>query len=55
MEVAYRAGHFRRPRDSIGEEVAETLDISAPTLHGHLRKAEDAILGELFETDHRSK
>ena len=54
MEAAYRAGYFQWPRDSTAEEVAETLDISAPTLHAHLRKAEDALLGELFEPDRRS-
>jgi PAS domain-containing protein len=54
MEAAYRAGYFRWPRDSTAEEIAETLDISAPTLHAHLRKAEDTLLGKLFETDGRS-
>ena len=55
MEAAYRAGYFQWPRDSTAEEVAETLDISAPTLHAHLRKAEDALLGELFEPERRSE
>jgi predicted DNA binding protein len=55
MEVAYRAGYFRWPRDSTAEEVAETLDISAPTLHAHLRKAEDSLLGKLFEPESRSR
>lgn len=51
LEVAYRAGYFRWPRDSTAEEVAEMLDISRPTFHAHLRKAEANLLGELFETD----
>ena len=49
LEAAYRAGYFGWPRESTGEEVADALDISAPTLHGHLRKAEERLLADLFE------
>ena len=49
VEVAYRAGYFNWPRDSTAEEVAESLDISSPTLHNHLRQAEQSLLGDLFE------
>jgi len=48
LEAAYRAGYFGWPRDSTAEEVASVLDISAPTLHAHLRKAEEQILADLF-------
>lgn len=51
LEAAYRAGYFRWPRDSSAEEVAEMLDISRPTLHAHLRKAEEQLFGELFDGD----
>lgn len=51
IEAAYRAGYFNWPRDSTAEEVAETLDISSATLHSHLRKAEQSLLAELFDTD----
>ncbi|SDX76093.1 histidine kinase N-terminal 7TM domain-containing protein [Halobellus clavatus] len=51
LEVAYRAGYFEWPRESSAEEVAETLDISRPTFQGHLRKAEDALLKHLFDTE----
>lgn len=51
IEAAYRAGYFSWPRDSTAEEVAESLDISAPTLHSHLRKAEETLLSDLFERD----
>ncbi|WP_436903516.1 histidine kinase N-terminal 7TM domain-containing protein [Halovenus halobia] len=54
IEAAYRAGYFNWPRDSNAEEVAETLDISSATLHSHLRKAEQSILAELFDTDRES-
>ena len=50
LEAAYRAGYFGWPRDSTAEEVATVLDISAPTLHAHLRKAEEQILADLFDS-----
>lgn len=49
LEAAYRAGYFGWPRDSTAEEVAAALDISAPTLHAHLRKAEASLFAELFD------
>jgi len=49
LEAAYRAGYFDWPRESTAEVVAESLDLSPPTLHGHLRKAEAAILSALLD------
>ncbi len=49
LEAAYRAGYYDWPRDSTAEDVAETLDIAAPTLHAHLRKAEGSVLADLFD------
>jgi len=51
LEAAYRAGYYDWPRESTAEQVAETLSIAPPTLHGHLRKAERAVLSVLFDTD----
>lgn len=48
LEAAYRAGYFDWPRESTAEEVADALGISAPTFHGHLRKAERSVIDELF-------
>jgi PAS domain S-box-containing protein len=48
LEMAYHAGFFEWPRRVSGEEVAETMDISPPTFHQHLRKAERKILDSLF-------
>jgi predicted DNA binding protein/PAS domain-containing protein len=48
LEAAYRAGYFEWPRESSAEEVAESLDISAATLHGHLRKAEGRLVDTFF-------
>lgn len=49
VETAYRAGYFDWPRDSTAEEVADSLDIAAPTFHAHLRKAESSLLDGLFD------
>jgi PAS domain S-box-containing protein len=48
MEAAYQAGYFAWPRESTAEEVASSLDLTAPTLHGHLRKAQETIFSELL-------
>jgi len=49
LEVAYRAGYFGWPRDSSAEEVADTMDITAATFHGHLRKAQKHLLDDVFD------
>lgn len=51
LEAAYRSGYFGWPRDSTAEEVAESLDISSPTLHNHIRKAEGVIMRELLDEE----
>jgi|GEM_PF-793465 len=55
LEVAYRAGYFGWPRDSSAEEVADTMDISAATLHGHLRKAQKHLLDDVFDSQSSSR
>ena len=40
LEAAYHAGFFEWPRDSTGEQIAESLGIAPPTFHHHLRKAQ---------------
>ena len=51
LEAAYRGGYFRWPRDATAEELAESLGISSPTLHKHLRHAEARIFDELLDPD----
>ena len=51
LEAAYRSGYFRWPRDVTAEEVAESLGISSPTLHKHLRRAEERLFEELLDPD----
>ncbi|MFC6942587.1 histidine kinase N-terminal 7TM domain-containing protein [Salinirubellus sp. GCM10025818] len=51
LEAAYRGGYFRWPRDATAEEVAESLGISSPTLHKHLRHGEARVFEALFDSD----
>lgn len=48
LETAFFAGYYDEPREKTGIEIAETLDISGPTFHHHLRSAERRLFGELF-------
>ncbi|MFC7141448.1 helix-turn-helix domain-containing protein [Halosimplex aquaticum] len=50
LEAAYHAGFFEWPRDASGEDVADSLQVSPPTFHQHLRKAEGKVFGALFES-----
>lgn len=55
LEAAYRAGYFDWPRESTAEEVADVLDISPPTLHAHLRKAEGQLFADLIDQEPREQ
>ncbi|WP_123537504.1 bacterio-opsin activator domain-containing protein [Halosimplex salinum] len=48
LRAAYYAGFFDWPRETSGEEVAASLDISPPTFHQHLRKAERKVFESLL-------
>jgi predicted DNA binding protein len=50
LEAAYHAGFFDWPRDVSGGEMAESLGVSSPTFHQHLRKAEQKILDALLSS-----
>ncbi|WP_247004957.1 bacterio-opsin activator domain-containing protein [Halosolutus gelatinilyticus] len=49
LRLAYYGGFFDWPRESTGEEIAEAMDVSPPTMHQHLRKGLKTVLGEFFE------
>jgi len=51
LRTAYYAGFFEWPRTSTGEDVAEMLDVSQPTVNRHLRVGQQRLLDRLFE-DH---
>jgi predicted DNA binding protein len=48
LEAAYHAGFFNWPRDASGEDVADSLQVSPPTFHQHLRKAEQKVFAGFF-------
>ncbi|MHB9288570.1 bacterio-opsin activator domain-containing protein [Halobacteriales archaeon Cl-PHB] len=49
LQKAYLGGFFDWPRDTSGEDLAESMDISPSTYHQHLRTAERKVLSALFE------
>ena len=49
IQAAYHAGFFEWPRGSNGESVSESLGVSPPTFHQHLRKAQQTILRTILE------
>jgi len=49
LKAAYAAGYFDWPRGSTAKEIAESLDLAPPTLHEHLRGAQDELIGAFFE------
>ncbi|MFC7026535.1 bacterio-opsin activator domain-containing protein [Halomicroarcula sp. GCM10025710] len=48
LRAAYHSGYFEWPRGTTAEELADSLDVASPTLHNHLRKAQQALLTEFF-------
>lgn len=53
LRTALLADYFESPRGSSAEEVAETLDITGPTLLYHLRAGQRKLLEAFFERDDR--
>ena len=51
LRTAFFAGFFEWPRESTGEDVAELLGVSQPTVNRHLRHALASLLRELFEEE----
>ncbi len=49
LRTAYYAGFFEWPRTSTGEEVAEMLDVTQPTVNRHLRLGQQRLLAQLFD------
>lgn len=49
IRMAYNAGFFEWPRELSGDEMAELLDVSAPTFHQHRRAALSTLLGVVFD------
>lgn len=50
LTAAHEAGYYAWPRETSGDELAEELGISPPTLHQHLRAAEQKLISLTFES-----
>lgn len=48
LAAAHEMGYYNWPRGATAAELAESLDISEPTLHKHLRAAERKLVAALF-------
>jgi predicted DNA binding protein/putative methionine-R-sulfoxide reductase with GAF domain len=51
LEAAYYSGYFEWPRARTGEEVAESLGVTQPTVNRHLRAAQNELFSRLLEHD----
>jgi PAS domain S-box-containing protein len=51
VRAAHLGGFFEWPRDVDGDELADSMDISRPTYHQHLRAAQRKVFEELFDRD----
>lgn len=51
LQAAYLSGFFGLPRESTGEEIAQSLGITPSTLHQHLRVAERKLLDAFFDRE----
>ena len=49
LRAAYHSGYFDWPRGSTAEELAESLGVSSPTFHSHLRRAQRKLLATFLE------
>ncbi|ADB59051.1 putative PAS/PAC sensor protein [Haloterrigena turkmenica DSM 5511] len=51
LRTAYLAGFFEWPRESTGEEIAEMLEVTQPTVNRHLRIGQQRLLERLFDDE----
>ncbi|AQL41236.1 hypothetical protein BV210_00260 [Halorientalis sp. IM1011] len=48
LSTAYLSGYFERPRESTGQDIADTLGVSQPAVNRHLRVAQRAVFDWLL-------
>ncbi|MWV39581.1 GAF domain-containing protein [Natrialba sp. INN-245] len=55
VQTAYHSGFFEWPRRTTGEEIADSIGISSPAFHKHVRSTErklfEALFGDGLQTD----
>jgi len=49
LRAAHLSGYFDWPRGSTAEELAESLGVTSPTFHSHLRRAQRKLLSTYLE------
>jgi predicted DNA binding protein len=49
LQAAYHAGYFDWPRGSTAEDIADSIGVSSPTLHNHLRRGQRKLLATFFD------
>lgn len=49
LQLAYESGFFETPREKTGQDLAESLGITATTFHQHLRSAEKKIVDSILD------
>jgi PAS domain S-box-containing protein len=49
LKTAFYSGYFESPRETTGQELADALGVSGPTVTGHLRAAERKLLSLVFD------
>ncbi|EMA50499.1 MULTISPECIES: bacterio-opsin activator domain-containing protein [Halococcus] len=49
LQTAYYSGYFESPRESTGEEIAATLEISPPAFYRHARTVQRKLFTTLFD------
>ncbi|MFB6106330.1 MAG: bacterio-opsin activator domain-containing protein [Halobacteriaceae archaeon] len=54
LVTAYRSGYFEWPRATNGEGVADSLGVSPPTFHQHLRLAEKKLFESVLDPETQS-
>ncbi|EMA34954.1 bacterio-opsin activator-like protein [Haloarcula japonica DSM 6131] len=52
LVTAHEAGYYSWPREATAADLAALLDISEPTLHKHLRAAEQKLVTAMFACPH---
>ncbi|MDH5018799.1 MEDS domain-containing protein [Halobacterium rubrum] len=49
LEAAYFGGYFEWPREQTGEDVADSMGVTQPTVNRHLRAVQRTLFAELLE------
>ena len=51
LRLAYESGFFETPREKTGQELADSMGITATTFHQHLRSAERKVVDAVLDSE----